>query len=270
MEEKELFEAAEHGDLPTLRALLAKKVDLEVLDSYGKTPLERALDRDEPEAAIVLLDGGAHPPENALHYGARGGHVGLIERLLAGGSKPNERDSQGHTPLHRAAEQGHPAAIARLVKAGADPNVAGDDLFTPLHSACANDKLGAAQALLDAGAKLDARTRGGETPLHWAIFANRPTEVHIYTKLNEPHGTRHIPKTEARLVELLLARGAKIDAVDASGNTPLHQAAAMGAEPSARLLLARGASKTARNKEGRTPRDAALRAGRDALAKLLE
>ncbi len=268
--EGELQRAAERGDLQGLRAILALHPDLEARDTYGKTALLAALDREEGDAALLLIDAGARIPPNAIHYAARAGHLALIERLLAKGSSPNELDSMGHGPLHRAAEQDRGAAIERLVRAGADPNLAGEDLFTPLHAACAHDKVAAARALLAAGAKLELRTRGGETALHWAIFANRPTEMHIYEKLGEPHKTRRIPKTDAPLVELLLAKGAKIDAVDNAGNTPLHQAAAMGAEPSVQLLLARGASKTAKNKDGLTPRDAALRAQRDELAKRLQ
>ena len=78
------------------------------------------------------------------------------------------------------------------------------------------------------------------------------------------------------LVELLLARGANLEAVDQDGNTPLHDAAAQSAGSYGwpveflvevvELLLNRGADPEATNNSGQTPLDVA---GTDAVRSAL-
>jgi hypothetical protein len=77
-----------------------------------------------PLLLTLLLAGGlswpaiAQIPPNAselrvyagLHAGAAKGDAAEIERLIAGGEKPNVQDSHGRTPLHVAAHFGHQAA----------------------------------------------------------------------------------------------------------------------------------------------------------------
>lgn len=258
-----------------VEALLAAGADREAQARHGMTPLLVALDYGHEEAALVLLRAGASTAphaaagDTALHLAARDGAMQVLEILLRRGVAPDVRSSSQRTPLHAAAKYDRVEAIARLLRAGADVDAVADDAFAPLHVACAEGHLGAATQLLAAKARLDLRTRGGETALHWAVFANRPIEMHIYERLGQPHKTTFIPQREAKLVELLLARGAAVDALDDQKNTPLHKAAMFGAEPAVRALLARGASKTARNGEGLLAHELASRRGNSAIAALL-
>jgi ankyrin repeat protein len=69
-----------------------------------------------------------------------------------------------------------------------------------------------------------------------------------------------------QVVELLLARGAAVDAVSPNGSTPLMLAARYGSEESVNLLLARGADAARRNERQLRAADFARLAGREALA----
>jgi ankyrin repeat protein len=71
------------------------------------------------------------------------------------------------------------------------------------------------------------------------------------------------------MTELLLTRGADVDAKDRDGDTPLHDAAFRGHEKIVGLLLAHGADVGAKNNAGRTPRDEALRRWHKEVAQLL-
>ncbi len=64
------------------------------------------------------------------------------------------------------------------------------------------------------------------------------------------------------MVELLLARGARVEARNAFGNTPLHLA--VGDRRVVELLLAAGADARARNLFDKTPLDYSLRGGTSA------
>jgi len=62
----------------------------------------------------------------------------------------------------------------------------------------------------------------------------------------------------AACVELLIARGANVNAVGSRGDTPLHAAAAAGSEDSITMLLEAGAAVNPLNGAGQTPLDTAV------------
>jgi ankyrin repeat protein len=70
-------------------------------------------------------------------------------------------------------------------------------------------------------------------------------------------------------VRLLLAHGADVNATQAGGYTPLHQAAAAGLEEMTQMLLAAGANPEARCDQGKTPADYARERGHSAVLALL-
>jgi len=69
--------------------------------------------------------------------------------------------------------------------------------------------------------------------------------------------------------QLLLEHGADVNAKQAGGYTPLHQAAAAGLTEMAQLLLKAGADRGARCDQGKTPADYARERGHDAVLALL-
>jgi len=103
------------------------------------------------------------------------------------------------------------------------------------------------------GANANDVDADGDTALHWAVFAERPDEIHIYRDLGEPHDTQFRPHKDAPLVKLLVSKGAKVDALDAEGNTPLHKAAMFDAGAAVKVLLTAGANRKKKNGEGKTP-----------------
>ncbi|MEW6336906.1 MAG: ankyrin repeat domain-containing protein, partial [Acidobacteriota bacterium] len=74
------------------------------------------------------------------------------------------------------------------------------------------------------------------------------------------------PETALEMVRLLLDRGARPNARQHGGWTPLHQAAAHGSSEMARALLDHGADPNAAADDGSTPATVAARGGHDALA----
>jgi peptidoglycan/LPS O-acetylase OafA/YrhL len=95
--------------------------------------------------------------------------------------------------------------------------------------------VGAIERHLASGAAVDTvdPERGG-TPLMWAAVTGR-----------------------AEAIELLIRRGADVNAVDRSGGTALHAAAFLGHEKAVDVLVGNGANVNAANKRGETPLDGA-------------
>ena len=110
---------------------------------------------------------------------------GLLTRLLASGSDPNEGcEFDGAIALHYAAMNhlfpGATNMVRQLLKAGANPNARTTDAgrMMPLHHAAQNGAHEIAALLLDAGARIDARENGyGRTALMLAAAHGHDTCV---------------------------------------------------------------------------------------------
>jgi ankyrin repeat protein len=101
--EGQLFDAARHGRLDALTSLLDKHPD-------------KLHARDKPYEWTLL------------HAAADGGHLPVVELLLARGLDVNARERGDNTyPMHWAAAAGHLEVVRRLADAGGDVVGRGDD-----------------------------------------------------------------------------------------------------------------------------------------------
>ncbi|HUS28515.1 MAG TPA: ankyrin repeat domain-containing protein [Kofleriaceae bacterium] len=251
-----LMRAAQGGKTVEVANLLDRGANIEASNPKvydGATPLVLALEYGQDDTAKLLLDRGASVAgklgTSALVLAARGGFDDIVDRLVTAKVSP-----KGTLALQAAARYGHVSTIKRLVKAGAvvrDKDT-GDHDYTPFIVACQENQLAAARALLDAGANVNDVDADGTPALHWAVFGERPDEVHEYREMGKPHDTYWIPHKDAPLVKLLLGKGAKREAVDADGNTALHKAAMLDVAAAAKVLLAAGANRAKKNAEGQT------------------
>lgn len=138
--------------------------------------------------------------------------------------------------LLTAVTSGDTYEVGRLLELTGDPDMASDyteDGWTLLHLAPTAE---IAELLLSHGAEIDAANRHkvfgpGNRPLHAAVYMDR-----------------------LDVVELLIARGADVNATDDAGWTPLHLAVANGRLETAQRLLEAGADPNARisNVKGRS------------------
>jgi uncharacterized protein len=241
-------------------------------EPYGKALLW-VLQFGDEAAALALIRAGApvaaDEPGAALQLAARSGLDAVVAELIARGASPRSAGYWG-TPLHSAAKGGHASTLRLLIGAGADPNVhASDHEFTPLQAAVIGRHVEAVRVLIAARADLEARDDDGRTALHWGGFAYAPQAVHVYSDLRRPHATRFVDPGPAEAVALLLDAGARIDAVDSAGNTPLHAAAQVGSRRVVELLLARGARRDVKNRAGQTSGAIARARNDPAIARLL-
>lgn len=153
-------DAAQEGDLDSIRLLLRNGADVNAAQSDGMSALHWAAQNDDTSVIEVLLYAGANVAATTrlggytpLHLAGRAGNASALDALLAGGTDPEVRTSTGVTALHFAAAAGRTDAIDVLVRHGAEidsPTTA--DAQTPLMWATASNRLHAMDALLQAGA----------------------------------------------------------------------------------------------------------------------
>lgn len=277
--------------LQQLRALVQSGGSVDRPDSRGRTPLARAVRRNEPETVRVLLrelgadpDAGAHATPLAAAVYA---HPECARELLEGGADVN-RPSDGATPLGDAVYCAQSTALVRaLLQHNADPEAVSDQT-TPLMCAARAGKTHVVRALLEAQANPNASSRAnphGHTPLWLAAQADHTEAVRaLLAHRADPNAQARggclgqtpvfalatHPSAHTDTLRLLLEAGANPDTADCRGMTPLVIAAACGHTRFVRALLAGNAAPDLRA-DGRTPLLAAAAGGHaDAALALLE
>lgn len=155
----------------------------------------------------------------------------LLEDPLHSKSQRGSRSVILSRPLYAAAKVGHLDMVTLLLDRGADINGTGVRGQTPLFIAAREGRMPVVALLLARRADIHARSESG-TALHGAAGGE-----------------------EADIVALLLDRGARVDALDDTGATPLHAAMGISTQSADRVLLLvdHGAQVNARNSDGDTP-----------------
>src|SRR5262245_33679049 len=257
-----LMYAARQDARSALSALVKAGANLNGVDPDGTSALTLAIINAHYDAADMLLDAGADPnvadtrgmaplyavvDMNTLDEtpgrpaprttGAVDG-LRLAERLLAKGANPN------------AALR---AVVLERVHNNGDPVLA--EGATPLMRAARKADVAAVRVLLAHGADPRQTMRGGVTA---AMIASGFGGSVRFAEYNQKSGTE---RDAEDCVRLCLERGADINASNDLGQTALHIAAAQRDESFIRFLVARGARLDAKDRQGHTPLDIALGLG---------
>ena len=138
------------------------------------------------------------------------------------------------------------------------------DWTTPLHIAAEKGDAELARVLVRRGAKIDAK-RGGNQPIHAVAEAAHQASWWMNRwRASASLVPQNPPEKFALTAEVLLDAGAEVDArTEMEYKTPLHFAAAAGDLRFVKLLLARGAKVNALDIYRQTPLDYTLLPGAD-------
>ena len=187
------------------------------------------------------------------------------------------------TALHVAAARNNPDIATLLIEAGANVNarIPGDG-STPLHWAAAERALETAAALLAAGADMEAADSNRLTPLHMAanrmvagdgvaqLLVGRGANVNAAADSDERPLHYAVWWSRHRLATALLDAGADVDAMNLKGYTALHFAALRRALDAVEVLVANGATvDPPREGDAPSPLFLAVRSKHEEIALLL-
>lgn len=284
---EQFYQAIRNDDVRTLRELVARH-GANVPDATGLTPLMLASAFGSYDAVKLLIDGGADVKAastagvTALHVAwrdeaivrlllAQGADVqaktqfgatpllvaasatgtkAVVALLLDNRADPDAAENRGVTPLIAAAGVGNTAGAKLLLQHGADPNAyapgVGQKTATPLLGAAHNGDIELTRLLLAREPDLDIKS-----PDNDGIVKNGPV---AFGELTALHLATAAPSSD--VVKQLLDGGARVDARDVRGTTPLMWAIATDRpDPRiVRMLLAKGADPSALSKSGEDAR----------------
>ncbi len=212
-----VVDAAKHGDVPTVRALLKQQADVNATEPDGTTALHWAAYRDQAEIADLLIRGGA---------------------------QVQVKNRYGVTPLSLACKNGNGAIVSSLLAAGADPNTALPGGETALMTAARTGNAAVVQALLQHGANVNAReTTRGQTALMWAAAEGHAAAIRLLIRAGAEVGARSEPPAAAWAYGTMAASanpgGKPLPRLDRF--TPLLFAAQAGQIEAVRALIEGGA-----------------------------
>jgi ankyrin repeat protein len=124
-----IFNIVHNASFPFLREILKFKVNLDVLDVSGRTPLLIAIAYNYGRIASLLLSHGASPNiadndyVSPLFLASKMRQTVTVRSLLKCGANPNVRTVHGFTPLHIAADLGFTKIVSLLLQHGAESNL---------------------------------------------------------------------------------------------------------------------------------------------------
>lgn len=235
-----LRDAAWANDVAGARALVARGADVD------------AEDETQQSAYLVATSEG---------------HLDLLELALAAGADVDAKDSWNGTGLIRAAERGHHLVVGRLLRAGIDKDHVNRIGYQAVHEAVwfgadAPAELATVQVLVAGGVELGRPSvTEGLTPLQMARERGYRTLTRVLTAA-DGHRPSSDPDAvllaaagsgDADSVALALRDGARLEARDGSGRTPLLLASAGDHVEAARVLVAMGADPDALDDQQDSP-----------------
>lgn len=262
----DVFTAAWLGDLAALR---------DHIDRYPE--LVNAIDPIDDFQEVSLLC-----------HAVCGGNIDAVRLLLQRGAEVTRHSGKLLTP---AVVSNRVDLVQLLIEHGADVQRVGllgrlDDSERPvadlliahgkkvptwmLSRACRPDvstnELHRVSVLLDYGARVDDRGQYGLTALHYAVRGGKLPLIQLLLGRGAPVDALdedgltplvHLSKTRSKadpipVMELLVARGASVNARDENQGTLLMHFARQGKTEPVQWLLAHGADRSARNKGGKT------------------
>ncbi len=289
-----LMLAAVCGHIDLVKFFLEREHDVSEKDVEGKTAFLHAasslhpnsttmmamLLEKKPELINVADDSGKTP----LMYAAEIGNLETLNFLLDGGADKDATDSRIHTALIYAMQSiKNTALIERLVTQGADVNIVTTDGETALSIAILRHELNIIKILIPKGGKVPSLNSNGYSFSTILCKATKYRTLPIVeflisegARVNARNLTGETPlknainRSDVKMTSYLIANGAYVNPEDAK-EEPLHLAAEKGHIAVMDVLLKAGADVNARDVNGRTPlMRAALHANTAAFTFLLK
>ncbi|XP_077746900.1 ankyrin repeat domain-containing protein 26-like isoform X6 [Canis aureus] len=171
------------GDNVTIaQKLLLKKVNMEIRNKDGLTPLLLAINEKKEKMVAFLVEKANinavdYAKRTALHLACAIGREDMVKLLVDRHCQLNLCDGEDRTALVKAIQCQEEACVTILLEHGADPKVKDNKGNTALHYAAHEGIVSIAEKLLLQNANIEAKNTDGLTPVLVALNENKEQMV---------------------------------------------------------------------------------------------
>lgn len=264
--------AAAKGELSAMRVLI-QEVNVDTVDSSGRTPLMYATISNRSRACKFLIKNGADinirddVGNSCLIWAACRGCRDSMRELLKLGADVATTDAQGRSAIHWATKLRRVDCLDYLLRCAyrVVVNLKDEENLTAMHWATMCDHGPHVRRLLEAQADVSIGDGEGRTALHYAVSRNALSCLEEYIECCEAsmnvqdvngrtplHAACAEGSVEATRM-LLAVNSIDLNATDGRLTTPLHWAAVCNRPELCTILLENGARLMARDASGKTP-----------------
>uniref|UniRef100_A0A8C1IM47 Ion transport domain-containing protein n=1 Tax=Cyprinus carpio TaxID=7962 RepID=A0A8C1IM47_CYPCA len=202
-------------------------VELNVQDEQGRTPLHWAVEQNQQQSCVLLLELGADP--------------NILNNAMMG-------------PLHLAVTKRY-NHLVEFVHSSDYANLEGDLGNTPVMMACCTNNCQAIQFLFKHGAKMCIQNKLGHYAIHTVAFAGAKEAMEMVLEIGEELGIstsvhiNYLDKTKStplhlsvrggniEVIKLCIIKGARVDQQQCDKSTALHFACTQGALEAVKIML---------------------------------
>jgi len=271
-----LFMATKSNSSSTLKIFVDNNANLNARDSQGNSPLHAAVRWNALTSITFLITAGIDVDVHSLN-GSTPLHdsvtLNLPEAqalLISKGANLESKNIDGNTPLMEAVRGAYTNSIDKLIASNADTstrNIRGD---TPLHIAVGLEKIDIITKLLKTGVSIHARNTKNRTPFQMsltisprivaALLENNRINISddfgnsvLHVALNE--------RAEESIIRVIISQGARVNAVDYNGKTPLRLALDYEMIEAAKIIADSGADPFVTAVDNKSPAEIAIAKG---------
>jgi len=278
-----IFMAIRTDSTSTIRILLENNASLNARDGQGNSVLHAAVRWNAQNSASFLISSGidinAHSlnGNTPLHDAIALGMSDIETLLIRQGANLESRNMDGNTPLMEAVRGSIFHSVEKLLYFGADPLTRNSRGDTPLHTAVSMENFDLVNLLLRMGTSIHARNTRNRTPFQISMSVSpRMVSAMLSTDriaISDDMGNSplHIALQERASIDIIRTitqLGARINAVDSNGKTPLRIAIDMESWESAKIIADAGSDPFITAVDSKTPAEVSFSKGTDCLRAL--
>jgi hypothetical protein len=281
--ETPLFMAVRTDSPATIRVLIENRADINARDTHGNSVLHAAVRWNAVNAASSLISHGIDinafslNGNTPLHDAVTLEAPNIETILIRERANLEARNNEGNTPLMEAVRAANVSSMERLISGGADPNTRNTRGDTPLHIAVGMERVDIVNMILRHRSSIHARNTSNRTPFQSALGISNQMVSALLTndRINVPddlgNSALHIAiqeRASENIIRTIINQGARINAVDNNGRTPLRLAVDTHQWNSVKLLADSGADPFLAAIDNRTPAEISFLMGEDCIRAL--